>query len=479
MERLSGLDAAFIYIENPSHHMHVSMVSVFDPAGVPGGCSFDKVKGLILARMPRTPLFRRRLVEVPFRLHFPVWVQDPDFDIDLHVTHVTAPAPGGLRQLCDIASDFTSRQLRRDRPLWEMLMVDGLEGGCFGLLAKVHHAMIDGASGAELMVHLFDLEPDPAPNPIDTAPEPEPERIPSNLELVSYAAWSLAQGPANLAKVLPATVRSVRDLLQVRRDSDGPNMPVPFTAPRTPFNAAITPNRSVAVANLHLDDLKTVRRAFGTTVNDVVLALVGGALRRYLDGLGELPEQPLIAVVPISVRSETTDPTGAGPDGSNQVSAMFASLGTDVADPVERLRVIGEITKGAKEEHKAIGADLLQDWAQFAAPAVFARASAMYTNMKLASRHRPIHNVIVSNVPGPPFPLYLAGARLDMLCPLGPVMEGAGLNVTVLSNMGRVDVGLIACSELIPDLWDLAHAFDEAMTELLEAAEAAPATGRG
>jgi WS/DGAT/MGAT family acyltransferase len=243
-------------------------------------------------------------------------------------------------------------------------------------------------------------------------------------------------------------------------------MPAPFSAPRTPFNAAITPHRSVAFARLGLDDVKAVKRAFGCTVNDVVLALCGGALRMYLDGLGELPESPLIAVVPISVRGE------AATEGSNAVSAMFTTLATDVADPAARIDAIHETTQGAKEEHKAIGADLLTDWAEFAAPAVFSQASRLYTSMKLADRHRPIHNVIVSNVPGPQFPLYLAGARLQMLCPLGPVMEGAGLNITVLSYMDSIDVGLIACKELIPDLWDLAHAFEESMDELTAAAKA-------
>jgi WS/DGAT/MGAT family acyltransferase len=246
-------------------------------------------------------------------------------------------------------------------------------------------------------------------------------------------------------------------------------MATPFTAPRTPFNGAITAHRNVAVANLSLDDVKSIKRAFRTTVNDVVLALCSGALRRYLRAREALPESSLIAVVPISVR--TPDAEGDG-EGSNQVSAMFANLASDLEDPVERLRAIAESTKGAKEEHNAIGAAMLQDWAEFAAPAVFARASRLYSSMKLADRHRPIHNVIISNVPGPPFPLYFAGARLVMLCPLGPVMEGAGLNITVLSYMDAIDVGLIACRELMPDLWDLARAFGESVDELKQAAKA-------
>jgi WS/DGAT/MGAT family acyltransferase len=465
MQRLSGIDSTFVSLETPSHHMHVSMVATLDPTEMPGGYSFEKIRGLIESRLPRIPLFRRRLMTVPFGLHHPIWVEDPDFDLDYHVRRVAVPAPGTLEQLCELAGDFTSRQLDRGKPLWEMWVVEGLENGHVGLLSKVHHCAIDGVSGAELMVHLFDLEPTPAPSEEPAVVEREPDRVPSDVELVGYAVRSVALQPLRLVRLVPATAGAVVGLVRRRRGASGPGMAVPFTAPRTPFNAAITGHRIVAVANLALDDVKRVKNAFGTTVNDVVLGLCAGALRRYLERLGELPEAPLIAVVPISVRGEAEDG-----ESSNQVSAMFVSLATDVKDPVERLRTIAQATKGAKEDHKAIGATMLQDWAQFAAPAVFARASRLYSSMKLADRHRPIHNVIISNVPGPPFPLYLAGAKLVMLCPLGPVMEGAGLNITVLSYQSSIDVGLIACRELMPDLDELAHAFADAMGELSKAA---------
>ena len=460
MQRLSGIDSTFLSIETPSHHMHVAMVAVFDPSETPGGYSFDAVKALIASRLPRIPLFRRRLAEVPFNMHFPVWVEDPDFDLDYHVRRVAVPAPGGIPELCEMAGDFVSRQLDRTRPLWEMQIVEGMADGNIGVLAKIHHSTIDGVSGAEMMVHLFDLEPIPAP--AEPLVEERPvEHVPSDFELVAYAARSIATNPIRLIKLIPATVGSVVGLVRTRRRTEGPGMAAPFTAPRTPFNAAITAHRRVAVANLELADVKRVKQAFGTTVNDVVLALCAGALRRYLDKLGELPEAPLVAVVPISVRGEVADESS-----SNQVSAMFVSLATDIADPIDRLRAIAESTRGAKEDHKAIGATMLQDWAQFAAPAVFARASRLYSSMRLADRHRPIHNVIISNVPGPPVPLYFAGSKLLMLCPLGPVMEGAGLNITVLSYQDSIDVGLIACAELMPDLDDLSSAFVEAMSEL-------------
>lgn len=466
MERLSGLDAAFLYLETPSHHMHVSMVAMFDASTVPGGYSFEKVRGVIEERLPMIPMFRRRLVEVPFRLHHPIWVDDPDFDLDYHLRRIGAPAPGGIEELCELASEFTSRQLDRTRPLWELCIVEGLRDDRIGVLAKVHHSSVDGVSGAEVMVHLFDLEPAPAPKepPADAEP-PTPERVPSDLELVSYAAWSLARTPFRIAAKLPGTVRSFVDVVRRRRRSEGPSAATPFAAPRTSLNAAITPHRKVAAVTLPFDEVKSVKRAMGCTVNDVVLALCSGALRRYLDTRGELPSQPLIAVVPISVRDQDVPSAG-----SNQVSAIFTSLATDRTDPTDRLEAIAAVTRAAKQEHHTIGAKMLQDWAEFAAPAVFTRASRLYSSMSLADRHRPIHNLVVSNVPGPPFPLYLAGAKLELLCPLGPVMEGAALNVTVISYMDNLDVGLIACRESVPQLWDLAHGFRSALEELKEAA---------
>ncbi len=239
---------------------------------------------------------------------------------------------------------------------------------------------------------------------------------------------------------------------------------VPLTAPRTPWNRSITPHRRMSFTRVALDDVKAIKNHVGCTVNDVVLGLMGGTLRRYLDSHGGVPAEPLVAVCPVSVRAD--DEHG---QTNNKVSAMFTSLATHVEDPVERLRVISQVTKGAKADHNALGANLLQNWAEHAAPTTFALAARLYSSMGLSDRHRPIHNVIISNVPGPPFPLYYAGAKLEYTLPMGPVMEGAGLNITVLSYMDNVDIGFMACRELVPDVWDLAAHVDEAMAELLAA----------
>lgn len=471
MERLSGLDASFLYFETPTMHMHVCATIVFDPTSVPGGYSFDHVKETIGHRLHLAPPLRRRLASVPFNLHHPVWVEDADFDLDYHVRRIGCPAPGGEEQLAEIVADIAGRPLHRDRPLWELWVVEGLENGHVAAVAKMHHCTVDGVSGANLLVHFFDLEPDPAPKPLPDQ-EWKPDRRPSDLELMAGALWSRARRSLEYVPLIAKSARSVAGLVMARRRSEGPGMAAPLTAPRTSFNLAITPHRKVAYTRVPLEDVKAVKKAFGTTVNDVVLAVAGGALRRYLEGRGELPDKSLLATVPVSVRAEEEKAVV----GTNRVSAMFSTLATDVADPVARLTAIHEANKNAKKEHHAIGADMLTNWAHFAAPTTFSLAARLYSSMKLASRHPVIHNLVISNVPGPRRALYIAGARMVALYPLGPVFDGAGLNVTVVSYTDQVYWGLIACRETMPQLWDLAAAIPEALAELRKAADAVTAS---
>ncbi len=456
------MDASFLYFETPSMHMHVAMTAIFDPSTVPDGYSFDKVKEFIRSRLHLVPPFRRRIVDVPFRLNHPIWVEDPDFDLDYHIRRIGIPSPGGHRELADLAAQIASTPLDRSRPLWELYVVEGLAEGNIGVVTKMHHCAVDGVSGAELMVNLFDLEPEGRELEVPEAREPEP--IPSDLEMIGYAVASRARRQLGLLPLLGTTARTVGTLVSRRRDPEASVGAVPLTAPPTPWNRAITPHRKMSFTRLSLEDVKRVKNHVGCTVNDVILGLMGGTLRRYLEHHGALPEMPLIAVCPVSVR--TDDEKG---ELNNKVSAMFTSLATDVDDPIERLRVIHEVTKGAKEDHNVIGATLLQDWAEHAAPTTFALAARLYSSMHLGDRHRPIHNVVISNVPGPPFPLYYAGAKAVCTLPMGPVMEGAGLNITVLSYMDSIDVGFMVCRELVPDVWKLADFVEEAMAELLKA----------
>ena len=474
MERLSGLDATFLYLETPSLHMHVSMAAVFDKSTVPGGYSFDKVRDLVRSRLVRAPIFRRRLVEVPFRLGHPYWVDDLDFDIDYHMRRAALPAPGGVDELAEFVGDVCSRQLDRTKPLWEMYIVEGLAGGNIAVVTKIHHCTIDGVSGAELLGELFDLEADPAPRPVpDELPRGD-RRLPSDAMLVGQALAARFTKPMEVTRLAWKTGRAVLDVRKVRRSNDAGHAALPLTAPRTSLNSAITAHRRVAFATIGLDDVKRVKQALETTVNDVVLAVCTGALRQYLLDGDELPDDPLVATVPVSVEgSARTRP------GANKVSAMFVALPCRIDDPVKRLLTIRDGTKGAKEEHRALGADVLQDWAEHAAPNVFSVAARAYTRLKLAERHRPIHNLVISNVPGPDFPLYLGGAELVAGFPLGPVMDGAGLNITVMSYRGVLNWGLLACRETVPRLADLAVAIPRALDELLASAGLEPATPVG
>jgi WS/DGAT/MGAT family acyltransferase len=463
-ERLTGLDASFLYMETPTLHMHVAMAAVFDPSTVPDGYSFRRIRQLIADRIPQAPVFQRRLVEVPMRMGHPVWVDDPEFDIDNHLRRAALPSPGGMRELGDFAADVTSRQLHRDRPLWEMWVVEGLEDGKIALVTKMHHSTIDGVSGAELLGILFDLEPDPPEQP----PVPERQldsRIPSGLELMSQAVMTNMVSPFKMGRQAYRTVGGILGVRRVRQSGNAAKAALPLSAPRTSINVAVHARRRVAFAAASLDDAKTLKNAMDTTVNDVVLAMCTGALRTYLLAGDELPEIPLVGVVPVSVT-----PDVAELKGSNKVSAMFVQLPCEIDDPLERLRLIHEGTKGAKEEHKALGATTLQNWAEHATPNVFAVAARLYTGMKLADRHRPVANLVISNVPGPDFPLYMGGTQMLGMFPLGPVMDGMGLNITIMSYRGVLYWGLAADARAVPRLWDIAAAIPHALTELMEAA---------
>jgi WS/DGAT/MGAT family acyltransferase len=324
-----------------------------------------------------------------------------------------------------------------------------------------------------MLMYMFDLEPEPT-NPIPIPEMPDFGEKPSEFSLLRRGLFDMARRPFGMVRLIPPTIYRFSNLILNKRGKDEPGMPTPFTAPRTSFNGALTPHRKIAWRQVSLDDVKKVKQAFGVTVNDVVLAVTGGALLRYLEALGETPDKSLIASVPVSVHDETKDEVG-----TNKVSILFTTLATDIKDPVERLRHISAAMGEAKEEHKLVGADTLQQWAKYATPNVFALAARIYSGFNLAERHPVVHNLIVSNVPGPPFPLYFAGAKLVAIYPLGPILEGAGLNVTVLSNMDQVGFGFIACRELAPQLWDLADAVPDALAELVKEADRQTARDNG
>ncbi|MDA0251257.1 MAG: wax ester/triacylglycerol synthase family O-acyltransferase [Actinomycetota bacterium] len=465
MQRLSGLDASFLYLETSTQPLHVCSVLELDTATIPGGYSFERLRAELAVRITAIPTFRERLANSFLNLDHPVWVEDEEFDVDRHLHRIGLPAPGGRVELAEICGHLASLPLDRRHPLWEMWAIEGLDGtdarkgGRLAVMTKVHHAAVDGVTGANLMSQLCSVEPNaPAPEPVEASADVNPLRI------ALGGLGRFASRPISLAtSVLPSTVSTVVDT--VRRAAGGRAMASPFAAPQTPFNGSITAHRNVAFSQLDLDDVKTVKDHFGVKVNDVVMALVSGVLRTYLIDRDELPESSLVAMVPVSVHDRSDRP------GRNQVSGMFSSLHTDLGDVGQRLMAIAEGNTVAKEHSSAIGATLLQDWSQFAGPAVFGVAMRVYARSRL-TESRPVHNLVVSNVPGPQIPLYFLGAEVQGMYPLGPIFHGSALNITVMSLNGRLNVGLISCPELLPDLWDMADGFVDGMAELLAATKA-------
>lgn len=477
MRRMGSVDAAFLYGETASWHMHVSAVMIIDPSEVPGGFDIGRLRRNVRERIHLAPQFSWRLVEVPFGLDLPGWIEDPDFDVDSHIRRVGIPAPGGDEQLGNLIGDLVSIKLDRSRPLWEFWVIDGLEGGKVALLAKVHHAIIDGVSGSEIATVLFDLEPNP-PQPESDSNDASAElgadtealdsvgvrdAQPASLDLMARGLGEVALIPWKLTRFASQSVRQGMKFLDFQRQRMSP--PIPFQAPRTSFNTELTPHRRFCYTSVPLDDLRSIRRTYDVKLNDVVLALCAGTLRRYLLDRDELPVQPLIAQVPVSLRVEGDTEVGT------KVGALFASLATDVADPALRLLSIHESTRGAKEMQRALAVDKIMGLTETTPPGLVSLAARMYTAAQLDRRAPPIMNLIVSNVPGPPFPLYVAGAEIEGLYPMGPLLYGTGVNITVFSYRDSVQFGFMVCREVVPNPWTLAEGVQIALDEL-KAAEA-------
>ena len=502
MTRLSGLDGAFLALESSTTHLHIMGTMVFDPTDVPGGLSFRQIRSLVHERVPLVPPFRKRMVEVPFGLQHPTLVDDPDFDLDYHVRRASIPAPGGTAELTELVADLASRPLDRSRPLWEFHVVEGLADGRIGLVSKVHHAIIDGVSGAEVVAAFFDLSSDPTPralfggvpsgrrrplgrpdggtgSPVSGDPGPDvepstdrhggawaPDALPGEFDRIRSVLGSLPGQVDAVARTIARTVQTARTLSNRNRDVDGTFPPAPFQAPQTSINGAISPHRRVAFADLPMADIRRVAGVLGGTTNDIVLATASGALRAFFDTRGEEPDTSLVALVPVSVRSEA-EQRHLG----NRVSAMLVSLATGVTDPVARLGHIREGMRSAKDQSRSVGPDVYSAWAEAAFPAVATRLSRLVTNLRLFDHVAPLFNVVISNVPGPDVAVYLAGARLTSLHPIGPIMEGVGVNITVFSYLDTVHVGIQACWDLVPDVHVLGVAMESALAELVAEAD--------
>jgi diacylglycerol O-acyltransferase len=349
--------------------------------------------------------------------------------------------------------------------LWEISVVEGLEDGRIGFVAKIHHSAADGVAAAEMLANVLDAEPtSDAPTP--PATPWRPDRIPGQRELLVGALAAILRNIVALPTLLVRTVQGVMRVRAHRKQADV-QPPLPLTAPKLSFNASLTPHRSFVMTSMALDDFKVVKSAFDVTINDVFLAVCAGGLRRYLERTGQLPSKPLVAGVPVSTRA------GSDPDGgyvANSVSNMFTALHVEMEDAVERLHAISAVTKEAKAVHNALGADMLTDWSELTPPRPFAAWMRLYSRFNLADRHRPPINLVVSNVPGPRQPLYIAGARIVDIFSMGPILESIGLNITVWSYLDEMNVGIVSCPELMGDLWDFVSDLHDALAELKKAA---------
>jgi diacylglycerol O-acyltransferase / wax synthase len=476
MQQLSAQDASFLYLESPHAPMHIGGIMIYDQSTVRGGKQrFTDILRFIERRLHLARTFRQRVVQVPFNLDHPYWIEDRDFDLEYHVRHIRLPEPGDWRQLCIQAARLHSRPLDLTKPLWEFTVIEGLDAipwlpkGSYAVVSKVHHAAIDGVSGVDLIEAIHDLEPDPGQEPPPGRPWTG-EHPPGPAELLFRAQINAMTQPLRFAETLARTVPAVGRLAQAmaeRRFETTATVP-----PRTRFNRTISAHRVVGGSQFDLGEIRAIkRRVEGATVNDAVLALCGGALRHYLDAKLELPDRPLIAMAPISVR------TGVGKGAmGNQVSAMMVALGTHIADPLERLASVHASSAESKTLSKAVGAKLLTDYSQFVPSATSALAARLYTEWGLAERMNLPFNCVVTNVPGPQVPLYSAGARMVTQVGLGPVFDGMGLIFPVFSYCGHINVAFTACREMVPDPAFFTECLERSFRELKEATGAgAPA----
>ena len=472
MQQLTGLDAAFLALETTTSTGHVGGVCLLDPAGAPRPLDLARLTELMGSRLALVPVLRRRLLEVPLGLDQPYWVDDPDFDIEYHIRELALPRPGSDAQLAEQVARLHARPLDRRRPLWEMYLITGLAAKRVAVYSKIHHAAIDGASGAELLTVLLDLSRDgrELPPAEQYHPAPAPSRAVLSARATARLAWRPVQTvrlTGQLVKVMPtlapALAPLVGGMLGLNRGDGGVIPSSPGRAPATPFNKPITAHRRVAFRSVDLARVKSVKNALGASVNDVVMAMSAGALRRWLIEHDALPAVPLVAMIPVSIRDEASK----GALG-NKVSAMLASLPTHLDDPVQRLTVVREATKIAKSQQAAIPQGLVDEISDFYPPALTARATRVVFATGLLHRLPPF-NVVISNVPGPNVPVYLGGAQLLAQYPMSVITEGQGLNITLVGYLGQLHFGLVACRELVPDIDALAGYLTDELAVLEEA----------
>ncbi len=470
MKQLGVLDSAFINLEQRNTPQHVGGLGIYDPSTAPDG--FVRFKDVIAnfeQRLRQLPLFRTRLVEVPGGVDRPYWVKDANFDVEFHLRHIALPEPGDWRQLCIQVARLHSRPLDMSRPLWEAYIIEGLDNipqlpeGSFAVYTKMHHSLVDGAGGASFMAALHDLEPDPDPSTMEVADEPLlVDREPSTSELLGRATVNrvkntaaLVRGAAKLAGELGSFALKV-----ARKEIPAPDI----QSPKTRFNNAVGPHRVFDATNFSLAEFKMIKDQAGVKLNDVALAIVGGALQRYLESKGETPELPLAASLPLNMRTRRAET-----DDNNQVGAIFASLHTDISDPLERLKAVHASTVEAKEFGENSPMVDAMKLAGVFSPA-FSKAAASLWSERELSRFIPANtSTVITNVPGPNFDLYCAGARMVQYHGIGLLTPGVGLFHTVFSQADRIQISILADRDTMPDPSFYIECLRASYAELLKA----------
>lgn len=483
MRQLSSLDAQFLNMESGRTYGHVGSLVLFDPSTAPGGqVSSDDLARVVAGRIDQLPPFHQRLVPVPLGLDHPYWIEDPSFDLGFHIRDTAVPPPGDDRRIAETVARIFARPLDRTRPLWEVYLIHGIAGGRVGILTKVHHAAVDGISGAEILGVLFDLEPD-CPAEQDTGPSWQPERCPSELEMLGRGLLGMTRQPVRALRSLPSAIPALPNfpgaavvpgmpLLQRARagaqkalgsEQDTELVDVRATrAPKTRFNGKVSAHRRFSFGSLSLDDLKAIKRELHIKVNDVVVGLCATAVRNWMLERGELPDEPLVALVPVSVR--TAEERGTF---GNKLTGMILPIPTDVEDPRERLMRAHEVLKRALGQTQGLPASLMTDVSNFLPPAIFNRAARLA--LEVTAGIRPALNLVISNVPGPPVPIYCAGAKMLAHHPISVVTDGVGLNITVTSYEDRLDFGIVVDHDMVDDAWSFMDSTRQALDELKEA----------
>lgn len=481
MQQLSGMDASFVYLETPNTPMHIGSVAIYDPSTAPGGAvRFKDILRHVEARLHLARPFRQKLVRVPGNLDHPYWIEDSDFDIEYHVRHIALPKPGDWRQLCIQVARLHARAVDMSKPLWEFTVVEGLDNieglpaGCFALVSKVHHAAIDGMSGVDMTSAIHTLEADAPPPPAPEKPW-QPEKAPGLGELLFRTHLNNLAQPFQWLQTVSNSVPGLARLGQTwsKREVSFENVK---PAPRTRFNTKVGPHRAFEAALFDLADVRAVRTAVeGATVNDVMLTVVGGGLRKYLEAKGELPKDSMTAMAPISVRAE-------GEKGAmgNLVSAMVVALGTHIADPLERLVYVHGEAENSKAMTNAVGARTLAEYSKLLPSALAGLGARLYVQLGLAERTAQPFNCVVTNVPGPRVPIFMAGARMVAQYGTGPIYDGMGLIHPVYSYGDKIAVSFVGDRDAIPDPQFYAQCLRDSFTELQAAAASgtAPAPKR-